>query len=81
MEHIDLLVNPRKIHIPKKNNNISLENLKSNISNHIKDYNFNFNKQFDTNDTIDLLMFIQYHNIFEKNLCKDCKCKIQKCLE
>ena len=32
MEHIDLLVNPRKIHIPKKNN-ISLENFKSNISN------------------------------------------------
>ncbi len=82
MNHIDLLVNPKKIHIPKhNNNNISLDTYKTNISNHIKNYNFNFNKKLDINDTIDLLMFIQHHETIRKNVCNDCKKKINECLK
>ena len=45
MEHIDLLVNPNKIHIPKRNsNNISLKEFKSNISTKLNNYKFNLNK-------------------------------------
>lgn len=81
MEHIDLLVNPNKVHIPKYNQkNISLEKFKTDISNHIKNYNFNFNKKIDINDTLDLLMFIQYQDIIKKNICKECKKKIDECL-
>ena len=82
MEHIDLLVNPNKIHIPKRNNNnISLEEFKSNISSKLNNYKFNLNKKFDTNDILDFLYFIQYHDSFEKNICDDCKKKIHDSLK
>ena len=82
MEHIDLLVNPNKIHIPKKNNNkLSLTDIKSNISNTINNYNFSFNKDINSNEILDLLIFIQYHDVFKKNICNNCKNKIEDCLK
>ena len=81
-KHIDLIINKNKIHIPRNNqNNISLDKFKSNISESINTYNFNFNKNIDKNEILDLLVFIQYHNVFTNNICDNCKKKISKCLE
>ena len=80
-KHIDLIINRNKVHIPRNNNHISLDKLKSNISNSINTYNFNFNKDINQNEILDLLIFIQYYNVFKNNICDNCKKKINQCLE
>ena len=75
--HIDLLINPKKIYVPKYNNNQNINEYKTNILNELKNHNINFDRKINSNIILDLLYFIQFHNKFKNCLCDDCKEKIK----
>ena len=78
-KHIDLLINPKKIYIPKhKNNKQNINDYKSSLIKNINNHHINFNRDIDSNTVLDLLYFIEFYNKFKNCLCNDCIEKINK---